>query len=126
MKRKALETIDQILARLPDGQPDSAAVRARAARHATDCGCAMGAAFLVAAVLIAAAYFVWYRTPHPGSVLIGAAGVFLAAIAGKLVGLLLAAIRLALLKRKLLRRPRSHEAHHVDVYEMGYQARHHL
>ena len=99
--------VDVLLARLPADDPEWATLHSRAAAYSTDCGCTMGAAFLAAALLLAVAYFAFAGGLGFRSGLTGLAFVLVAALAGKLAGLLLASLKLALLRRSLSRRLRS-------------------
>ena len=114
--------VDVLLARLPADDPERATLHSRAAAYSTDCvmhgtpvasrtaGPAtgtMGAAFLAAALLLAVVYFASAGGLGFRSGLTGLAFVLVAALAGKLAGLLLASLKLALLRRSLSRRLRS-------------------
>ena len=98
--------IDALLARLPADDPERAALYARAVAYSTDCGCALGAAFLAGAFVLASIYLA-----VTGIDLltcgIALAFVFVATAVGKLTGLLVASLKLALLRRSLSRRLRT-------------------
>jgi hypothetical protein len=109
--------VDVLLARLPRDDPDRAALQARAAAYSRDCGCAMGAAFLVGSTLLATVYFTLVGGLSVQTAGAGLLFVLLAALAGKASGLGLAAIKLALLRRSIWQRLRTEERfEHVHVH----------
>jgi hypothetical protein len=98
--------IDALLARFPADDPQRATLEARAAAYSTDCGCKFGATFMAGALVSAAVYraFAGLGLETCG---IALAFVFVATIAGKLIGLFVASVKLAVLRRSLSRRLRS-------------------
>jgi hypothetical protein len=99
--------VDALLARLPADDPERATLQARAAAYSSDCGCAMGAAFMAGASLVALLYFVFAHGLGFWPGLAGLAFVLVATMVGKLAGLLVASLKLAFLRRSLSRRLRS-------------------
>ena len=77
----------------------------RAKTYHNECGCAMSGIFLVGASLFLVLDFLWLRGPIHGDLLFqlfaGAAFIFGSAAIGKLIGMGIARIRLALLYRDL-------------------------
>ena len=104
MIARAARGADRLAARLPDTAPDKAAIRAKIARLAGECGCAMGGVFLIAASVIAATYSVAVSEPSIRLLLLSAPFVFVGALLGKLTGVMLAVVRLTVLRRRLAAR----------------------
>jgi nitrate reductase gamma subunit len=96
-----------LLAHLRVDDPERAALQSRAAAYSRDCGCAMGAAFVVGALLLSLSYFTLVAAPSFRTVIVGVVFVLAAALSGKAVGLLLAALKLALLRRSISRKLRA-------------------
>lgn len=114
--------INALLGRLPAEDPERAKLQARAESYAGDCGCKIGAAFLSCSLLLTIVYLA-IRGPLIISVsgplgfvfaLAGAAAfIFGAAIAGKILGLLVASLKMASLKRFLLKRLKDRTEAHI-------------
>ena len=105
MERTA-RTIDGLIAQLPPDDPEKEAMQARAARYGRACGCSAGALFLVISALLVVVYFAAGGDFGVLSALAGIGFVVVATIAGKLLGLSLATLRLRLLGRSIDRRVR--------------------
>jgi len=109
--------IDALLARFSTDDPVRAAIQARANAYSRDCGCKMGALFLVGALLLVVVYFlgvgaVSFRTSVAGIVFI-----FVAAVSGKAAGLGLASLKLALLRRSVLQKLQNERSlEHVHMH----------
>lgn len=77
----------------------------RAKSYRNECGCAMSGIFLLAASLLLVFDFLWLRGPTNGGLIFqlfaGAAIIFGSAVIGKLIGMGIARLRLALLYREL-------------------------
>ncbi len=116
--KRAVRTVDRLLAQLPTDDPEKSSLQARAVEYGRDCGCSLGGLFLTAAVVIAALYVVAWGGLDLRTGLAGVAFVFVAASVGKLAGLLLAAVRLRLLGRSIERRLDRHHARigHVHLH----------
>jgi len=109
-RNRAFEADDRdILQRLLQERPDDRDrfqlyVR-RAKAYRNECGCAMSGAFLIAAALLVVAGSLWRPGAFTGGfffpLLADAGLVFGAAIAGKLAGIAIARLRLALLYREV-------------------------
>jgi len=114
--RGNLAEVDALLRRLPDGDSYKVSAQKRVAAFDHECGCAMGGRFLIAAAVLAAGRLL--SIPHItiGSLLATAASVFAAAIAGKLLGMLVARIRMRLLHREMSVRIVKLEARHVYLH----------
>jgi len=101
---RVLDQVDVAIARMPWDDGEKARVRGRARRYAHACGCALGGAFSVFALLaclaslVLADRFSWILIP------LGATGVFCAGLLGKAIGVGWARTRLRLLHRSLIRR----------------------
>lgn len=93
-----------------------AALRARLASLAGECGCTMGGVFLVIALAAAVMYFLVRGGLGMQSGLAALGLVFLASVIGKLVGLGAARIRMIRLRRILTARLETMEAHRVHVH----------
>jgi hypothetical protein len=107
--------VDHLLAHVPRDDPERAELVSRARKYSRDCGCAMGGAFLGVAVLLTIAYLTATLDVSVRSLVAGAVCVFAATVVGKLIGLLLAWVRLVVLYRSLSRRRRA-AADHVYVH----------
>jgi hypothetical protein len=81
-------------------------VHTRMARHNRDCGCAMGGMFLVAALIMAVVYIAVTARFAIGVIGAGIAFVMVSSLLGKAIGLVVASVRLGLLRRSLSRRVR--------------------
>ena len=108
--------VDDLLARVPAGDPEKVALEARARAHRRDCGCAMGGAFLGVALLLMLAYVAATVDLSIRTALASATFVLLATLLGKLTGLALAWARLALLQRSLARKLQRATSDHVYVH----------
>jgi hypothetical protein len=108
--------VDDLLAHVPRDDPERAELVARARKYSRDCGCAIGGAFLGAALLLALAYLAATQDVSVRSLVGGPLGVFVATVVGKLIGLLLAWVRLVVLYRSLARGLRRAAADHVYVH----------
>jgi hypothetical protein len=111
-----LAEVDALLRRLPDGDSYKASAQKRAAGFDHECGCAMGGIFLIAAAVLAAGYLLLNQHVTIGTLPAAAGFVFASAIAGKLIGLLVARIRISLLHREVSVRVAKVEAGHVYLY----------
>jgi len=101
---RVLDQVDVAIARMPWDDGEKARVRGRARRYAHACGCALGGAFSVFALLACLASLVVnggaIAMGHP----LGATGVFCAGLLGKAIGVGWARTRIRLLHRSLIRR----------------------
>jgi hypothetical protein len=93
--------IDRLLAKVPPDDPAKAMFQARARAYSRECGCKLGGIFLAVSWVLGLAYFaargeLGLRTGIASFIF----AVF-ASVLGKLTGLLLASVRLALLRRSL-------------------------
>ena len=97
-----------LVAAFPEREAELRPLLDRAARYRRDCGCPVGAAFLVASLAVAVAFVA--RAPAGGigalltQVVVALLFVFVAGVVGKLLGIAVARIRLALLCRSLAKR----------------------
>ena len=101
MLQGAARRADALASQLPDTDPDKASVRARIARLGSECGCAAGGAFLIAASLLVVLYAVLFDRLSVRTVVLGAGFVFVSSVLGKLAGILTAVVRLAVLRRRV-------------------------
>lgn len=101
---RVLEQVDGAIARMPWDDGEKSRMRGRARHYDHACGCALGGAFSVLALLacpvgfVLADHFSWTLIP------LGVAGVFCAGLLGKAIGIGWARARLRLLHRSLVRR----------------------
>jgi hypothetical protein len=109
--------VDALLAHLPADDPDRAALQARATTYSRDCGCTIGAAFLAGSLPLAFAYFTLTGGLSIRRGIAGLLFVLIASLSGKAAGLVLASLKLALLRRSILRKIRAQEyLKHVHVH----------
>ena len=109
--------IDAMLASLPSDDRERARLLARAVKYNRECGCALGGFSLVAALLLASTYLAVSGDLSLRTAAASVLFVLAAALLGKVTGLLLASVRLALLRWSLTRMvqlPR--RVGHVDVH----------
>jgi hypothetical protein len=103
---KAALAIDQLFHSSPEAREWLGPYMKRIETYSHECGCSMGASFLVAALgLVLVHCFLAKdscRTNMFTDALRGIVFVFFASVAGKLLGILLARVRLALLYRYLI------------------------
>jgi hypothetical protein len=114
--RGNLAEVDALLRRLPEGDPYKVSAQKRAATFDHECGCAIGGTFLIAAAVLAAGYLLLNQHVTIGTLLAAAGFVFAAAIAGKLIGILVARIRMRLLHREVSVRIAKVEAGYVYLH----------
>src|SRR2546422_5186954 len=97
------QTVEELLALCPDERPSILADVERINRLHAECGCAMGGKFFLVSSCLAALYLVHHVHAHRGGLLKLAAllglAVLTSSIAGKLTGIVLARVRLRLLRR---------------------------
>jgi hypothetical protein len=102
--RRSVLIVDELLAQLPGDDPEKAVLQRRARDYSRECGCAMGGFFLVGASTLTMIYFATAGDLRLRTGIEGIVFVFLAAVIGKIVGRLIAAGRLVMLRRTLSRR----------------------
>jgi hypothetical protein len=110
-RARTVRRVEDGLARLAPDDPDRAELAVRARSYARDCGCAMSGVFLGAALLLTIAFFAATRSVDLRSLTAAVLFVFVATLLGKLLGLLLAWVRLVALARSLTRRSSSVYVH---------------
>jgi Mg/Co/Ni transporter MgtE len=98
--------IDTLVRRLALESSERVDVRARMARYNRDCGCALGGVTMVAALLMVIAYIAMTATLSLGVLGVGIAFIVVCSMLGKALGLVVASVRLELLRRSLSRRAR--------------------
>jgi hypothetical protein len=103
--RRSESVLDRLLRSLPDEREQLRPYVDRAKALSNECGCAMGGAFMVAALVLVIGYEVVAGWAGPSNVLVrvlrDAAIVFGAGVAGKLTGIGIARVRLVWLYREL-------------------------
>jgi hypothetical protein len=115
-KERTLLAIDVLLAQMPADDGEAAALHARARTFSQECGCAMGASFLSASLVLAMIYFVTTGDLGVRSGIAGVTFVVLASMLGKMTGLVLARAKLALLRWSLARRLQRTSSRHVYMH----------
>lgn len=113
---KLASRVGALALRLPDADPEKSRIRAKAAALSGECGCQLSGLFLLGALIVSVAYFVLGNALTPTAVLAALGFVFVAAGAGKAIGLAAAHVRLRLLHRTVLHRLLAFEGSHVDVH----------
>jgi len=98
--------IGELVAQLALEPAERADVQARMTRYNRECGCAMGGAFMVAALLAVLLYIAVTAAFAIGVIGAGIAFVLISSLLGKVLGLTVASVRLELLRRSLSRRVR--------------------
>ena len=103
--RRSESVLDRLLRSMPNEREQLRPYVDRAKALSSECGCSMGGALMVAALALVLGYEVTHDgSPQRGLVirlLWDAAIVFAAGVAGKLIGLGIARVRLAWLYREL-------------------------
>jgi hypothetical protein len=121
------QSINRLIELFPDDRDQLVAAADRAARLSHDCGCTQGAIAMTIAIALAAAYYAWPGQRASGAMRISALWalpfVITAAGLGKLIGIGVARLRLALIYRRLYAKydPRTH---HVQLHQMGRPSSH--
>ena len=105
--------IDALVTELALTPSEQAGVKTRMARYNRDCGCAMGGVFLVAALVTFLVYMAVTAALAIDVIGAGIAFVVVSSLLGKTLGLVVASVRLGMLRRSLARRARrtSGESH---------------
>jgi hypothetical protein len=85
---------------------ERADVQTRMTRYNRDCGCAMGGVFMVTTLLTTTVYIAVTARFAIGIIGVGIGFVMVSSLLGKAFGLVVASIRLGLLRRSLSRRAR--------------------
>ncbi|HET7415145.1 MAG TPA: hypothetical protein VFI97_05555 [Arthrobacter sp.] len=101
---RVLDQVDVAIARMPWDDGEKSRVRGRARRYDHACGCALGGAFSILALLACLASLVLADRFSWGLIPLGVAGVFCAGMLGKAIGIGWAKARLRLLHRSLVHR----------------------
>ena len=98
-------TIERLLDSFPEERENLRPYVDRAKAYANECGCTMGGVFAMVSVGLLIAYYLFFDGFGAGNLIVNgltmATLVFSAGITGKLIGIGLARIRLALLYRQL-------------------------
>jgi hypothetical protein len=115
-KERTVLAVDALLAQMPAGEADRATLQGRARAYSQECGCAMGALFLTAALALALIHLATAADLGVGSVVASVVLIFIASALGKATGLALAALKLALLRWSLARRVQRMGSTHVYMH----------
>jgi hypothetical protein len=115
-KESTLLAIDVLLAQMPAGDAEAAALHARARAYSQECGCAMGAIFLSVSLVLALIYLATTGGLGVRTGIVGVMFVFLASMLGKMTGLVLARAKLARLRWSLARRLQGTSPRHVYMH----------
>ena len=109
--------IDELVTQLTLEPSERADVQTRMDRYNRECGCALGGVFTVAALLTVLVYIAVTAAFAIGVIGVGVAFVLVSSLLGKALGLVVASLRLELLRRSLSRRARRLQGEsHVYVY----------
>jgi hypothetical protein len=115
-RHRQTSAVDGLLAQLPADDPGRADLQRRARAYSQACGCPAGGLFLVAAILLVSTYFATTGAVGVGTVAASVFFVIVATAVGKSVGLLVAGLRLAMLRRSLSRKLQQRSLGHVVVH----------
>jgi VIT1/CCC1 family predicted Fe2+/Mn2+ transporter len=96
--------VEQLVVELGMRDPQRSAVYSAVGKYNRECGCTLGGLGFVGALVSVAAYAALTHAVSLAAIGAEIALVFTAAIAGKIVGLLVASLRLGWLRRSLARR----------------------
>lgn len=115
--------LDYLLQTRPDKREELLPYVAKVKQYSNECGCSLGGKFLGAAFLLCALRFLLagpaaFRNPAR-QFLFAILFVFFASMAGKLIGIGLAKLRLAHLHRQLIQRYGLKGAQNVHLHKMG-------
>ena len=108
--------IEVLLAQMPAGDAERTALQARVRAYGRECGCAMGAVFLTAALGLTPIYFATIGDLRVATGIASVILIFIASMLGKMTGLLLARAKLALLRWSLARRLQRMGSTHVYMH----------
>ena len=98
--------IDQLAGQLALESSERSDVQARMARYNRECGCSLGGLFMIAALLTAIVYIAVTADISIAVAGAGIAFVVVSSLLGKALGLVVASVRLEMLRRSLSRRVR--------------------
>jgi hypothetical protein len=115
-KERTVRAVDVLLAQMHAGDAERTALQARARAYSRECGCAMGAIFLTAALALTLIYFATTGDLRVGTGIACVMLVFFASMLGKMTGLVLARAKLALLRWSLARRLQRMSSTHVYMH----------
>ena len=119
--------INQLIELFPEDRDGLVAAADRIARLSYACGCAEGAIATTVAIGLVAVYFLWPNCCPTGwhriSALWTVPFILVAAGAGKLIGVIVARLRLLLVYRRLHTKYELKERH-VHMYEVGRSGGH--
>ena len=101
---RTLDEVFAAIARLPGDDGEKLRLRDRARRYHRACGCALGGAFLIIAILASIGALVLADPFRWSLIALSLAGVFGAGFLGKAIGIGWARARLRLMHRLLVRR----------------------
>lgn len=107
---QSLLAIEQVLQALPADGEERRIRLARARAYAAECGCSLAGVFLLLSAALVALYGIISGSLSRADALVGTLVVFGASIVGKLLGIGVARLRLALLARYIIARYRSEGA----------------
>ncbi len=119
LMKRPLFNPERILNAFPESREEILRCTTRFKKYSSDCGCSMGAMFLLASVAIYLAYLVVsqdWRTHFPRQLLFGIVLIFISSALGKLIGIGLARLKLAVLQKYLMARFPLQENHHVHMH----------
>lgn len=108
--------IDQLVGQLALESSERSDLRARMARYSRECGCSLGGLFMLAALLVAFVYIVVTADFSIGAAGAGIAFVVISSLLGKAFELVVASVRLEMLRCSLSRRVRRPGGSHVYVH----------
>jgi len=121
--------VRRAIAAFPEMREEIAREVARAARLRNECGCTAGAAVALASLVAVLIEFhthpVWMPS-LPARLGLGLGVVFVSALIGKVGGIAIARLRVALLYRRLRKKYATREEYDVNMCQIGRQASHHL
>jgi hypothetical protein len=123
--------LERLLTCFPQDRNEIRSHIRKAKKLKRDCGCSMGAAFLVGSTFIFAVITAFVssrldRLSFAKYLLYGAIAVLTSTIVGKVTGIAIARIRLALLYKHLLSKHSIQEDEHVRLHQVGDSGRYHL
>lgn len=103
--KNSRSTLDNLLTSLPHRRDELLPYVAEVKKYSSECGCSLGGKFLIASAALWALRWIFF-TPHSSAnvlkqILLGILFVFCSSILGKLAGITVAKIRLALLYQHL-------------------------
>jgi hypothetical protein len=115
-RARTAAAIAGLLDEMAADDPQRAVLEARASRYVGECGCKLGSVFLAVASIVVPVLIGFRGDVSVGVVVVGVLAVFASSVVGKVLGLLIALVRLMFLHASLSRRVGVARAGYVELH----------